>query len=137
MKKRTRRGKGLFSMRLITGALWGCGAALAGLLLLSLVLYRGMGNENWVAIGNGVLKVLCPCVAGWFAVKAGEDKPGIKGAIAGGLFDCCMVLLLCVFLGEPLISWALCGDFLMSVASGAAGAMIKGLLPGAQKMQKR
>lgn len=39
MKKRTRRTKGMFTWRQLTGALVGCGIALIGMLLLSLLLY--------------------------------------------------------------------------------------------------
>ena len=38
MKKRTRRTKGIFTWRQLTGALLGCGIALLGMLILSLLL---------------------------------------------------------------------------------------------------
>ena len=60
MKKRTRRTKGLLTWRQLTGALIGCGIALLGMLLLSLLLYWDKAGEGAIGPVNGILKVICP-----------------------------------------------------------------------------
>ena len=133
MKKRTRRAKSYFSWRQLTGALIGCGIAVVGMLLLSLLLYWEKAGEGAIAPVNGVLKVICPCIAGFFALRRTTERPAVTGAIAGALFEVMMVSALCLCVGGVSPSWALAGDFVISVATGMAGAMVKGLLLDRQK----
>ena len=133
MRKRTRRTKGLFTWHQLTGALIGCGIALAGMLLLSLLLYWDRAGEGAIGPVNSVLKVLCPFAAGFFALKKASERAMFTGGVAGALFEAILIagLILCV--GEFSPSWALVGDLVISVATGMAGAMVKGLLLERQK----
>ena len=133
MKKRTRRTKGLFSWHQLAGALMGCGIALAGILLLSLLLYWDKAGEGAIGLVNGVLKVICPFAAGFLALRKASEKVAMTGAIAGALFDALLVAGLWLCVGDVSVSWALVGDLLISVATGMAGAMVKGLLLDRQK----
>ena len=128
MKKRTRRTKGLFTWRQLTGALIGCGIAAAAMLLLSLLLYWEKAGESAIGPVNGVLKVICPFAAGFFAIRKTTDRTAAAGAVAGALFDVILVIGLMLCAGDVSPSWALAGDFIISIAGGMAGAMVKGLL---------
>ena len=127
MRKRTRRSRKVFTRRQITGALIGCGVAVLGMGFLALLLYGNRAGEGAVGPVNAVLKVLCPFVAGFFALKGTTERPILSGAIAGGIYDILMVLLLCAFLRECHLTWALLGDLIISIATGMAGAMVRGL----------
>ncbi|MBQ6865361.1 MAG: TIGR04086 family membrane protein [Clostridia bacterium] len=105
--------------------LWGGGA---GHGVLALLLYGNRAGEGAVGPVNGILKVACPFIAGFFALKGPTERPALSGAIAGFVYDVVMVLLLCAFLGECHPSWALLGDLVISVATGMAGAMVRNLL---------
>ena len=128
MKKRTRRTKGFFSWRQLTGALIGCGLALLGMLLLSLLLYLDKAGEGAIGPVNGVLKVLCPFAAGFFALRKATERPMVTGAVAGALFEMLLVGLLSLCMRGVSPCWALLGDFVICVATGIAGAMVRGLL---------
>ena len=128
MKKRTRRRSNLLIWRQLTGALLGCGIALLGMLLLSLLLYWDKAGEGAIGPVNGVLKVVCPFVAGFFALRKASEPTAVTGAIAGALFEIILIVGLWLCLGTPALSWALAGDMIVSVATGMAGAMVKGLL---------
>ena len=95
MKKRTRRTKGLFTWHQLTGALLGCGIALLGMLLLSLLLYWDKAGEGAIGPVNGVLKVICPFAAGFFALRRASEKTALTGAVSGALFEIILVLGLC------------------------------------------
>lgn len=133
MKKRTRRTKGLFTWRQLTGALIGCGIALLGMLLLSLLLYWDKAGEGAIGPVNSVLKVVCPFAAGFFALRKTSERASVTGAVAGAFFDVILVLGLCLCMGDDTPSWALVGDLVISIATGMAGAMVKGLLLEKQK----
>lgn len=133
MKKRTRRTKGIFTWRQVTGALIGCGIALLGMLLLSLLLYWDKAGEGAIGPVNGVLKVICPFAAGFFALQKASERSSITGAMAGALFEILLVAGLSLCMGDVSLSWALLGDFIICVATGMAGAMVKGLLLDRQK----
>ena len=133
MRKRTRRTKGLFTWHQLTGALLGCGIALLGMLLLSLLLYWDKAGEGAIGPVNGVLKVICSFVAGFFALKRTTERATVTGAMAGALFEVILVAGLCLFVGDFTPSWALVGDLVISIATGMAGAMVKGLLLDRQK----
>ncbi len=133
MKKRTRRRSGLFTWRQLGGALIGCGIALAGMLLLSLLLYCDKAGEGAIGPVNGVLKVICPFAAGFFALRKASERTALTGAIAGALFEVILVLGLSLCIGDMSLSWALLGDLIISIATGMAGAMVKGLLLERQK----
>ena len=133
MRKRTRRRSGLFTWHQLTGALLGCGIALAGMLLLSLLLYWDKAGEGAIDPVNGVLKVICPFTAGFFALKKATDRTAATGAVAGALFEVIFVAGLCLCMGDFSPSWALVGDLVICVATGMAGAMVKGLLLEIQK----
>lgn len=133
MKKRTRRKKGYFTWGQLTGALLGCGMAAAGMLLLALLLYWDKAGAGAIGPVNGVLKVLCPFAAGFFALKKVTEPRGWTGAVAGALFEIILVAGLCLCLDEAPLSWALLGDLVISVATGMAGAMVKGLLLDSKK----
>ena len=133
MKKRTRRTKGLFTWRQLTGALIGCGIALLGMLLLSLLLYWDKAGEGAIGPLNSVLKVVCPFAAGFIALRKTSERASVTGAVAGALFDVILVLGLCLCMGDVTPSWALVGDLVISIATGMAGAMVKGLLLEKQK----
>ena len=133
MKKRTRRTKGLFTWRQLTGALLGCGIALLGMLLLSLLLYWDKAGEGAIGPVNSILKVVCPFCAGFFALKKASERASVAGAIAGALFEMILAAGLGLCIGELPLSWALVGDLVISVATGMAGAMVKGLLLDAKK----
>lgn len=133
MKKRTRRRMSLFTWHQLKGALIGCGIALVGMLLLSLLLYWDKAGEGAVGPVNGVLKVICPFAAGFFALRRTSESATVTGAMAGALFDVLLVLGLSLCVGEACPSWALVGDLVVSVATGIAGAMVKGLLLDRQK----
>jgi len=128
MRKRTRRAKKIFTRRQLLGALIGCGVAVLGMGMLALLLYGNKAGEGAVGPANAVLKVICPFLAGFFALKGVTERPMASGAIAGALYDGLLVLLLCLFLGECRPSWALLGDLVISVATGMAGAMVRNLL---------
>ena len=128
MRKRTRRTKGLFTWHQLTGALLGCGIALLGMLLLSLLLYWDKAGEGAIGPVNGVLKVICPFVAGFFALKRTTERATVTGAMAGTLFEVILVAGLCFFVKDFAPSWTLVGDLVISIATGVAGAMVKGLL---------
>ena len=128
MKKRTRRTKGLFTRYQLTGALIGCGTALLGMLLLSLLLYWDKAGEGIIGPVNSVLKVICPFAAGFFALKKASDRTALTGAVAGVLFEVIMTAGLCIFVGDLSLSWALAGDLVICIATGMAGSMVKGLL---------
>ena len=128
MKKRTRRRSGLFTWRQLGGAFIGCGIALAGMLLLSLLLYWDKAGEGAIGPVNGVLKVICPFAAGFFALRKASERTALTGAIAGALFDVILVLGLSLCIGDVSLSWALLGDLIISIATGMAGAMVKSLL---------
>ena len=133
MKKRTRRTKGLFTWRQLGGALIGCGIAVAGMLLLSLLLYWDKAGEGAIGPVNGVLKVICPFAAGFFALRKASERAAVTGAIAGALFEVILVTGLSLCVGDVSVSWALLGDLVISVATGMAGAMVKGMLMENQK----
>ena len=133
MKKRTRRTKGLLTWRQVGGALIGCGMALVGMLLLSLLLYWDKAGEGAIAPVNGVLKVICPFTAGFFALRRASERTAVTGAVAGALFDVMLVIGLSLCVGGVSLSWALIGDLVISIATGMAGAMVKGLLLDRQK----
>ena len=133
MRKRTRRTKGLLTWQQLTGALLGCGVALLGMLLLSLLLFWDKAGEGAIGPVNGVLKVICPFVAGFFALKRTTERATVTGAMAGALFEVILVAGLCLFVGDFTPSWALVGDLVISIATGMAGAMVKGLLLDRQK----
>ena len=133
MRKRTRRTKGLFTWHQLTGALLGCGIALAGMLLLSLLLYWDKAGEGAIGPVNGILKVICPFAAGFFALKKATDRTAATGAVAGALFEIVFVAGRCLCMGDFSPSWALVGDLVICVATGMAGAMVKGLLLEKQK----
>ena len=133
MRKRTRRTKGLFTWHQLKGALIGCGIALAGMLLLSLLLYWDKAGEGAIGPVNGILKVICPFAAGFFALRKTSERASFTGAVAGALFDVLLVVGLCLCMGEMPLSWALVGDFIICIAAGMAGAMVKGLLLDQQK----
>ena len=133
MKKRTRHAKGLFTWRQLTGALIGCGIALVGMLLLALLLYWDKVGEGAIGPVNGVLKVVCPFAAGFFALKKVSEGTAFTGAVAGALFEAILILGLCLCMGDFTPSWALLGDLVICIATGMAGAMVKGLLLDRQK----
>ena len=133
MRKRTRRTKGLFTWHQLTGALLGCGVALLGMLLLSLLLYWNKAGEGAIGPVNGLLKVICPFAAGFFALKRTSERIAVTGAIAGALFEVILVVGLCLLAGDFSPSWALAGDLIICIATGMAGAMVKGLLLDRQK----
>ena len=133
MKKRTRRTKGLFTWHQLTGALIGCGIALLGMLVLSMLLYWGRAGEGAISPVNSVLKVICPFAAGFFALKKASERAMLTGAVAGALFEVILIVGLSLCMGEFSPSWALVGDLVISVATGMAGAMVKGLLLEKQK----
>ena len=133
MKKRTRRTKGLFTWRQLIGALIGCGIALLGMLLLSMLLYWDKAGEGAIGPVNSVLKVVCPFAAGFYALRKASERASVTGAVAGALFDVILVLGLCLCIGDVSPSWALVGDLVISIATGMAGAMVKGLLLERQK----
>ena len=133
MKKRTRRAKGMFTWRQLTGALIGCGIALLGMLILSLLLYWDKAGEGAIGPMNGILKVICPFAAGFFALRKISERTAVTGAIAGALFEIILVAGLCLCMGDLSFSWALVGDIIICVAAGMAGAMVKGLLLEKQK----
>ena len=133
MKKRTRRTKGMFTWRQLTGALMGCGIALLGMLILSLLLYWDKAGEGALGPVNGILKVICPFAAGFFALCKASDGTAITGAIAGALFEIVLVAGLCLCLGDVSFTWVLMGDLIICIAAGMAGAMVKGLLLEKQK----
>lgn len=128
MKKRTRRGKGLFTWRQLTGALMGCGIAVLGMLLLSLLLYWDKAGEGAIGPVNGILKVICPFAAGFLALRKASERTAVSGAVAGALYDVILVAGLSVCMGGFVPSWALVGDLIISIAAGMAGAMVKALL---------
>ncbi len=123
----------MFTWHQLTGALLGCGIALIGMLLLSLLMYLDKAGEGAIGPVNGVLKVICPFVAGFFALKRTTERATVTGAMAGGLFEVILVAGLCLFVGDFTPSWALVGDLVISIATGMAGAMVKGLLLDRQK----
>ena len=86
MKKRTRRTKGLFTWRQLTGALIGCGIALLGMLLLSLLLYWDKAGEGAIGPLNSVLKVVCPFAAGFIALRKTSERASVTGAVAGAYY---------------------------------------------------
>ena len=133
MKKRTRRTKGLFTWRQLTGALLGCGIALLGMVLLSLLLFWDKVGEGAVGPVNGVLKVICPFAAGFFALRKASERTAFTGAVAGALFEILLALGLYLCLGDVSPSWALVGDLIICIATGMAGAMVKGVLLDTQK----
>ena len=133
MKKRTRCTKGIFTWRQLTGALMGCGITLAGMLRLSLLLYWDKAGEAAVGPVNSVLKVICPFAAGFFALRKASERTMLTGAVAGALYDIILVVVLYLCLNGASQSWALAGDLVISVATGMAGAMVKGLLLDRQK----
>lgn len=133
MKKRTRRAKGFFSWRLVTGALLGCGIALVGMLLLSLLLFYDKAGEGAIGPVNGVLKVICPFAAGFFALARASERTALVGGLAGALFEGILVAALSLFVGRFEPSAALLGDLVICIATGMAGAMVKGLLLNGQK----
>lgn len=133
MKKRSRRARSLFTWRQLTGALVGCGIALLGMLLLSLLLYWNKAGEGAIAPVNGVLKVIGPFAAGFFALQRTSERSVFTGAIAGALFEVILVAALCLFVGVQSPSWALAGDLIICIACGMAGSMVKGLLIDRQK----
>ncbi len=133
MKKRTRHTKGMFTRRQVTGALLGCGLALLGILLLSLLLYWDKAGEGAIKPMIGILKVICPFAAGFLALQKPSERTAVTGAVAGALFEIILVLLLCLFTGNFTLDWALLGAWIICVATGMAGAMVKGLLLESQK----
>ena len=133
MRKRTRRTRGMFTWRQLTGAFIGCGIALMGILLLSLLLYWDKAGEGSIGPVNGILKVICPFAAGFFALNRTTDRTAVSGAIAGALFEIIVVGSLCLFMQDLSFSWALAGDLIICIAAGMAGAMVKGLLLERQK----
>ena len=133
MKKRTRRGKGLFTWRQLAGALVGCGIALLGMLLLSLLLFWEKAGEGAIGPVNGILKVICPFAAGFFALRKASERTAVSGAVAGALYDVILVAGLSLCMGGFVPSWALAGDLIICIAAGMAGAMVKGLLLENQK----
>ena len=133
MKKRSRRTKGLFTWQQLIGALIGCGIALAGMLFLSLLLYWDKAGEGAIGPVNGVLKVICPFAAGFCALKKASERTAFTGAVAGALFDVILVSCLSLCVKEHSFSWALAGDLIVCIATGMAGAMVKGLLLNRQR----
>ena len=128
MKKRTRRTKGLFSWYQLKGAIIGCGIAILGMALLSLLLYWDKAGERTIGPVNGALKVICPFAAGFFALRKPSERSRLTGAIAGALYQCILMAILCLCIGDLPRSWALLGDLVVCIATGMAGAMVRGLL---------
>ncbi len=135
MRKRTRRTRGLFTWQLAWGALMGVGAAAAVMGLLALLLYADKAGEGAIGPVNGVIKVVCPCLAGFCAAKQAGERGALAGALGGALFEGIMVLLLGLLLGEMPLTWAILGDFVICIATGMAGGMVR-LLVGETKKQK-
>ena len=133
MKKRTRRTKGFFSWRMLTGALIGCGTAMAGMLLLSLLLYWDKAGEGAIGPVNGILKVICPFIAGFFALRKSQERTALTGGAAGAAYEVITVVVLCLCVGRFDVSGVLVGDLVISIAAGMAGSMVKGLLLDRQK----
>ena len=133
MRKRTRRAKGLFTWHQLKGALLGCGAALACMMILSLLLYWEKAGEGAIGPVNGLIKVICPFVAGFFALQRHNERTTVTGGIAGALFEVILVAGLILCTGGFAPSWALVGDLVISIATGIAGAMVKGLLLDREK----
>ena len=133
MRKRTRRMRSLFTWQQLTGALLGCGIALAGMLFLSLLLYWDKAGEGAIDPVNGILKVICPFAAGFFALKKLSESTLVTGAVAGALFQVILSVGLCLCAGQVSLPWALVGDLVICIATGIAGAMVKGLLLDRQK----
>ncbi len=133
MKKRTKRTKGLFTWRQLTGALIGCVIALMGMLLLSLLLYWDKAGEGAIGPVNGVLKVICPFAAGFFALRKASERSAVTGAVAGALYHVILVVGLSICMGGFVPSWALVGDLIICIIAGVAGAMVRGLLLDHQK----
>ncbi len=128
MKKRTRHSKSVFTWRQLTGALLGCGIALLGMLLLSLLIYWDKAGEGAIGPVNGLLKVVCPFAAGFFALRRPSERTAVTGAVAGALFELILVTGLYLCNEDASLSWALMGDLVICIATGMAGAMVKGLL---------
>lgn len=128
MKKRMRRTKSLFTWHQLTGALIGGGIALAAMLLLALLLYWDKAGEGAIGPVNSILKVICPFAAGFFALKKPSERTIFTGAVAGALFEILLVVGLWLFVGDFSPSCSLAGDLIISIATGIAGAMVRGLL---------
>ena len=103
------------------------------MVLLSLLLFWDKVGEGAIGPVNGVLKVICPFAAGFFALKRTTERSAVTGAIAGALFEAILVVGLCLCMGELPLSWANLGDLIISIATGMAGSMVKGLLLDRQK----
>lgn len=133
MRKRTRRRSGLFTWHQLKGALLGCGVALAGMMILSLLLYWDKAGEGAIGPVNGLIKVISPFVSGFFALQRENERTTVTGAIAGALFELILVAGLSLCTRDFTPSWALVGDLVISIATGIAGAMVKGLLLDREK----
>ena len=101
----------------------------------ALLLYADKAGEGAIGPVNGVIKVVCPCLAGFFAAKQAGERGTLAGALGGALFEGIMVLLLGLLLGEMPLTWAILGDFVICIATGMAGGMVR-LLLGETKKQK-
>lgn len=95
--------------------------------------YWDKAGEGAIGPVNGVLKVICPFAAGFFALKRTSERSAVTGAVAGALFEVILVAGLCLCMGELPMSWAIVGDLIISIATGMAGAMVKRLLLDRQK----
>ena len=57
----------------------------------------------------------------------------VTKAVAGALLQVVLSVVLCLCAGQVSLSWALVGDLVICIATGIAGAMVKGLLLDRQK----
>lgn len=127
MKNRSRKrphGKPSAVLGVIRAALIGCGAVVAAVSAMTLLLYWGVLNEDAVSIVNAVLKVLGAVTSGVIAVRGEPPRAWLCGGLAAVLFALLTTAVMCLLAGELALHIGLLGDLLMSFACGSAAAPI-------------
>lgn len=131
MKNRSRKrphGKPSAVTGVIRAALIGCGAVVAAVSAMTLLLYWDVLNEDAVSIVNAVLKVLGAVLAGVLAVRGEPARAWLCGGLAAVLFALLTTAVMCLLAGELVLHLGLLGDLLMSFACGSATAPLCHLL---------
>ncbi|MDO4565433.1 MAG: TIGR04086 family membrane protein [Clostridia bacterium] len=124
--KRSKRGTGGGGRlwQVFQAALLACFAALAMLLITTLMLAQGWIKEGSITLINTVLKILGALFAGSLTARKATEKPWLWGGLAGVTFQTLAVVSMCLLVGEFPFSWGLIGDMLMSAAVGGSSAQL-------------
>ena len=131
-----KRRKTLPGWELLKATLCGTVAAIAGLLLLALLLYLDWLPDSAIGVGNMCLKVLGAALAGLWIGRTVQEHPFVYGGAAALLFTALTTLLFSLLLGSFEPRWTLLSDALLAFAIGSATALLLQWLHGRKAREK-